>query len=61
MGTRIKFSTEMVEWFRQNGRDGAKKAAAVMTPEQKRARALKANAASQESKRRKKAAQQEGE
>ena len=36
---------EAVEFFREHGRKGGKKAAAKMTPEQRRARALKAVAA----------------
>ena len=43
------------------GSIGGKKAALVMTPEQKRARALKANLASQESKRLKRLAREEAE
>lgn len=46
---------------RRFGAEGGRKAALTMTPEQKRARALKANAASQEAKRRKRDAQQGGE
>lgn len=42
------------KWFgREYGSTGGKISSANMTPEQRRARALKANAASQESKRRK--------
>jgi len=43
------------EWGKIGGRIGGKSTAANMTPEQRRERAIKANAASQESKRRKKA------
>ena len=49
------------EWGKIGGRIGGKIAANNMTPEQRRERAVKANAASQEAKRLKKAAQQGGE
>ena len=45
----------LAAWGRIGGKVGGKRAAANMTPEQRRARALKANAASIEAKRRKKA------
>jgi len=52
---RAAFSTMMAKFGRIGGRIGGKKSSANMTPEQRRERAIKANLASQESKRRKKA------
>jgi hypothetical protein len=51
---------EVREYFKQLGQFG-KLSGQNMTPEQRRARALKANAASQEAKRRKKAEREKGE
>ena len=51
------YTDEQMEYFRTVGRRSAER----LTPEELRQRAIKANAASQEAKRLKKAAQQGGE
>jgi len=55
---REAFSRMMSKFGKIGGSEGGKKSSANMTPEQRRERAIKANAASQAAKRRKREAAQ---